>query len=192
MGDVIEFKYSDSKYMKLFLSSEEKNINPYINVSIKYFNDRGEYELFTNDFISEAIKTLNYSLTKALNFELQMNNEYIERGIGFYHNMYSHELWTDDNLDIDDPAENFIVWSSSSDIGIQTYIYNIQDEIYFEISRTYKWHSDYPDDETEYQTFEEYINQHEIIDVLKINQEIALKWNKKCTDLLKMLKFMQP
>lgn len=186
MSNIIDLEFFNSQALQIYLPCEEEDINSFVNVSIKYINGSIEYDLFVNDFITEALKSLNYSLTKALNFELQIKSDYIEKGIGYYHNIYSHELWTNDDLDIDDPAENFLVGSTPSEIGIETYIYNIQDEIFLEISPIYKWNSDYPDDEKEYQTFDEYIKQHQIIDLIKIKQETALQWQKRCLEILEI------
>lgn len=186
MSNVIELEFSKSQAIQIYLPCEREKINSFVNVSIKYKKDNIDYDLFINDFISEAIKSLNSLLNKALNSELQIKSEYVERGIGYYHNIYSHELWTTDKLDIDDPAENFLIWSTPSHVGIETYIYNIQDEIYIEISPIYKWNSDYPDDEREYETFEDFISQHQIIGIININREVALQWQKKCFEVLEI------
>ncbi|MEI4803853.1 hypothetical protein WAZ07_21995 [Bacillus sp. FJAT-51639] len=186
MCNIIELEFSKAQVIQIHLPCEIKNVKSFDNVSIKYIKGSIEYDLFVNDFISEAIKTLNYFLNKALHFELKIKGEYKEKGIGYYHNIYSHELWTNDDLDIIDPAEDFLVWSTPSHIGIETYMYNFQDKIYIEVSPVYKWNSDYPDDEKEYETFEKFINQYQVIDVINVNRDILLQWQKICLEILEI------
>lgn len=109
----------------------------------------------------------------------------MKRGLDIFI-IYAHELWTTDNFDVDDPAEDFLVWSTPTEIGNETYIYNIQDHIHLEISPLYKWNSDFPDYESEYQTFEEFIYQHKIIDRIHIKQGTALLWLKVCQELMEI------
>lgn len=157
MVNTIRFDISKSQAILLYLPCEKKDIVPTTDVFLKYWRGGNvEYDLFVNDFINEAVKQLYNLLTRAMNNELQLNKEFVDKGVGYYHNIYLHELFTTDHTDIYNPAEKIIVWSTPTEVGIETYIYNIDGEIYLEISPFYKWDSDYPDDENEYQTFEEY------------------------------------
>lgn len=186
MDNIIEFNASESKTIKMRLPCKKESIKSFMNTSVVYFCGSEKYDLYVNDFISEAIKSLNNALDKALNNELQIKSEYIEKGIGYHHNIYSHELWAKDDLNIQDPAEAFIIWSTPSHIGIETYIYNIQNEIHIEISPIYKWNSDYPENENEFETFDDFINKYKVIDTIKINKEVALKWKESCSEVLKI------
>jgi hypothetical protein len=132
MMNSIELEVSKTQSIQIYLPCKKEYIKSFDNVSIRYLKEQLKFDLYFNDFASEAIKSLRNLLNKALNSELQIQSEYIDKGIGYYHNIYSHKLWTDDDLSIIDPAENFILWSTPSHIGIETYIYNIQDKIYIE------------------------------------------------------------
>lgn len=187
MVNTIRLNISKSQAILLYLPCEKKDIVPTTDVFLKYWRGGSvEYDLFVNDFINEAVKQLYNLLTRAMNNELQLNKEFVDKGVGYYHNIYLHELFTTDNKDIDDPAEKIIVWSTPTEVGIETYIYNIDGEIYLEISPFYKWDSDYPDDENEYQTFEEYINQHQMIDLIHIRREVAVQWQKILHELIEI------
>ncbi|GIO84679.1 hypothetical protein J25TS5_16110 [Paenibacillus faecis] len=187
MVNTIRLDISKSQAILLYLPCEKKDIVPTTDVFLKYWRAGNvEYDLFVNDFINEAVKQLYNLLTRAMNNELQLNKEFVDKGVGYYHNIYLHELFTTDNKDIDDPAEKIIVWSTPTEVGIETYIYNIDGEIYLEISPFYKWDSDYPDDENEYQTFEEYINQHQTIDLIHIRRNVAVQWQKILRELIEI------
>ncbi|MCA1294988.1 hypothetical protein LBW89_18405 [Paenibacillus sp. alder61] len=187
MVDTIRLDISKSQAILLYLPCEKKDIVPTTDVFLKYWRGGNvEYDLFVNDFINEAVKQLYNLLTRAMNNELQLNKEFVDKGVGYYHNIYLHELFTTDNRDIYDPAEKIIVWSTPTEVGIETYIYNIDGEIYLEISPFYKWDSDYPDDEDEYQTFEEYINQHQMIDLIHIRRDVAVQWQKILHELIEI------
>jgi len=42
-------------------------------------------------------------------------------------------LWTTDAQSLVDPSQNFSLWSTPTHIGIETFMYNIDDKIYIEI-----------------------------------------------------------
>lgn len=184
MSNIIEICLSKSHSILINLPCEKEHINLFSNISIKYIKGDAQYDLYINDYFSVAIKSLFNVIGKAIKSELQIASEYIEKGIGYYHNNYSHKLWASDNLDIDDPSDNFILWSTPSNIGIETYIYNIKNEIFIEISPIYKWNSEYPECEKEYETFEEFIKKHCPIEIINIDRNIALQLQKDCEYLL--------
>jgi len=59
-------------------------------------------------------------LEEALNFKLQIQNKYLDKGIGYYHNIYYNKLWTTNDSSLTDPGEDFILWSTPTHIGIET------------------------------------------------------------------------
>jgi len=67
-------------------------------------------------------------LEEALNFKLQIQNKYLDKGIGYYHNIYYNKLWTTNDSSLTDPGEDFILWSTPTHIGIETFIYNVQNK----------------------------------------------------------------
>jgi len=52
-----------------------------------------------------------------------IQNEYINKGIGYYYNIYVNKLWTTDAQSLVDPSQNFSLWSTPTHIGIETFIY---------------------------------------------------------------------
>lgn len=86
----------------------------------------------------------------------------------------------------DFPADEFFVWSTPTEVGTETYIYNVDNEIYLEICPLYKWNCDSPDDEDEYQTFEEFLHDYQMIDLIHIERDTALQCQKKLHELLEI------
>jgi len=129
------------------LPCKKEDMESFDYVTVKYLKEQIEYTLYDDDFATEAIQTFKNSLEQALNFKMQIQSEYINKGIGYYYNIYTNKLRTTCDRSLVDPAKNFIVWSTPSYIGIETFIYNVRDKIYIEISPLYKWHDGYPEDE---------------------------------------------
>jgi len=183
----IRLEVSKSQEILIYLPCEKQDVVFLTDVSLKYWRDgKMICDLFVHDFFIEAVRQLYNLLTEALNNELQLNKGLVEKGVGYYHNIYAHELWTNDHINIKDPADEFFVWSTPTEIGIETYIYNVDSEIYLEISPLYKWNSDYPEDEAEYQTFEEYIHQHQMIDLIHIERDTAIQLHEKLHELIQI------
>lgn len=189
--DLIELEISKTQSIRIYLPCKKEELESFDYVTIKYLKEQSEYILYDDDFIIAAIRPFKNLLEKALNLELQIKSEYINKGIGYYYNIYSNELSTTYDLSLVDPGENFIVWGTPSHIGIETFIYNVQDQIYIEISPHYKWLDGYPEDEDEakeYVTFENFINNYQPIDIVAIDKSVAEKWLKFCCEMIEMLK----
>ena len=167
---------------------KKEDIKPFDIVSIEYIKEQIEYDLYVDDFATEAITSLKNQLKKALNFELHIQNEYINKGIGYYYNIYVNKLWTTDAQSLVDPSQNFSLWSTPTHIGIETFMYNIDDKIYIEISPIYKWNCDYPENESEYETFDNFLNNYKPIDIVSIDRSVAERWLDFCCDMIKIFK----
>ncbi|UWV46608.1 MULTISPECIES: hypothetical protein [Acetivibrio] len=192
MIDLIKLEITRTKFIKIYLPCEKKNIKPFDIISIKYLKDQIEYDLYVDDFATEAIQILKNLLKKALNFDLQIQRKYIDKGIGYYYNIYANELWTTDDENVIqslvDPSQNFSLWSTPTHIGIETFMYNIDDKIYIEISPIYKWNCDYPENESEYETFDNFLNNYKPIDIVSIDRSVAERWLDFCCDMIKIFK----
>ena len=185
--DTIRLEVSDSQVILLYLPCDKKDIVLLTDVSLTYWRDgKRVCDVFVRDYLNEAVKQLYHLLTEALNNELQLDDDFVEKGIGYFHNIYVHELWTNDDINQSDPADEFFVWSTSTEVGTETYIYNVDNEIYLEICPLYKWNCDYPDDEDEYQTFEEFLHHYQMIDLIHIERGTALQLQKILHELLEI------
>jgi len=174
------------------LPCKKEDMESFDYVTVKYLKEQIEYTLYDDDFATEAIQTFKNSLEQALNFKMQIQSEYINKGIGYYYNIYTNKLRTTCDRSLVDPAKNFIVWSTPSYIGIETFIYNVRDKIYIEISPLYKWHDGYPEDEDEnkdeYVPFDDFLNNYKPIDIVSIDRSVAERWLDFCCDMIEIFK----
>jgi len=57
-----------------------------------------------------------------------------------------------------------------------------------EISPIYKWNCDYPENESEYETFDNFLNNYKPIDIVSIDRSVAERWLDFCCDMIKIFK----
>lgn len=170
-------------------------------MTIEYLKEQTEYILYYKDLSGAAIISLKELLEKALNFKLQIENEYKDKGIGYYHsiytnNIYANKLQTAGSQDLIDPTKDFLVWSTLGPTSIGTFIYNDQDKIYIEISPLYEWFNHIFDDileeynevKDEDASFDDFLNNYKPIDIVAIDRKVAEKWLEFCCEMIEILK----
>lgn len=178
MSKIVDFQTNQKTIFKLV---GDNNFTSFSEVKIVYNYLNSEIILF-KDFLIEGIKALQTTLNKAIEFGLQTDNLAEKRGIGFIWNEYCNKLSTE-NQDIADSTEPFHIWSTDSTAGIDTWIYNVGEKIYFEVSPTYRWHFDEPNG-LDYKTYEQFRAGYTAIDIIEINKRTALDWIERCKDIL--------
>ncbi len=156
------------------------DFNSFCEVEIIYYYLNNEILLF-NDILIEGIKTLQTLLNKAIEYKLVTFDLDERKGMGFLWNEYCNRL-NFENQDVDDFTSPFHLWSTDSTIGIDSWIYNIDERIYLEVSPTYRWHFDEPTG-ADCITYEEFIAEYAPINVLEINNRTAQEWIKICEDI---------
>jgi len=190
MMNLVELEISKTQAIKIYLPCQKEDVGSFDIISVKYFREQMEYDLYVNDFAAEAIISLKNMLEEALNFKLQIQNKYLDKGIGYYHNIYYNKLWTTNDSSLTDPGEDFILWSTPTHIGIETFIYNVQNKIYIEICPIYKWNGSCSEDEDEnkdeYVPFEVFLSNYKPIDIIVIDKSVAEKWFKLCCEMIEV------
>lgn len=182
--------------MTLFISSDErveierfsynKDLNRYDEVSIFFRSMEREYILYANDFLGEAIETFQRLLSKAFNGELELDNSIIEKGIGFISN---EKFQNKPGLKMIKGKEGhywigdkYLIWDS---MNYQTWIYNLNNEITFEITPTYQWHfEDFISSNNEYLSYDEFKKNYKTCVVRKISKNMVKNWLDKCNNIL--------
>jgi len=151
-------------------------------VTIEYLKEQTEYILYYKDLSGAAIISLKELLEKALNFKLQIENEYKDKGIGYYHSIYTNNIYANK------------LQTAGTSIG--TFIYNDQDKIYIEISPLYEWFNHIFDDileeynevKDEDASFDDFLNNYKPIDIVAIDRKVAEKWLEFCCEMIEILK----
>ena len=194
--DIIEFKITDSKSIRIHLPVKKIDITAFDYIIIYYIENNNILIIWEFDYIVAGIRQMHASLSEALNENLNVFNQYreydkyIDYGLGYYDNICSNKLWTKQKLENKYPLYYFGLWSTSYRIGINTFMYNLNGDIYLEIAPFYKWNSDEPETEEElreYTTFEEFMKNYKPIDIIKINRKTALKWKDQCKEILDII-----
>jgi len=75
-------------------------------VTIEYLKEQTEYILYYKDLSGAAIISLKELLEKALNFKLQIENEYKDKGIGYYHSIYTNNIYANKLQTAGQPGSN--------------------------------------------------------------------------------------
>lgn len=189
MNNTIIFQISENENIEVQRLSNNIEINRYEEVNIAYRGKNQEYILYSNDFISEALSVLQRLLKKAINGELELHSSIVDKGIGFLSNENFQnstdlvmlkgkegEHWVGDK---------YLLWDS---MRYQTWIYNINNEIVIEITPTYRWHFDEPNEENdEYITYEEFCKNYKTCFTKTISKSIAECWINQCQNILGIL-----
>jgi len=82
MMNLVELEISKTQAIKIYLPCQKEDVGSFDIISVKYFREQMEYDLYVNDFAAEAIISLKNMLEEALNFKLQIQNKYLDKGIG--------------------------------------------------------------------------------------------------------------
>lgn len=189
MSNLITFPITNDERIEVERFSDNEYINRYEEVSISYRSKDEEYFLYGNDFISEAFLALQKLLKKAIDGELELHSSLVEKEIGFLSNENFQnrpglvmvegkegEFWVGDK---------YLLWDS---MNYQTWIYNLNSEIAIEVTPTYKWHFDEPDEEDdEYMSYKEFRKNYKTCFVKTISKNVAKSWLNKCNDVLARL-----
>jgi NAD+--asparagine ADP-ribosyltransferase len=189
MNDTIIFQITEDEHIEVQrISYSNEKIHRYEEVNIAYRGKNQEYLLYSNDFISEALSVLQKLLKKAIDKELELHGSIVSKGIGFLSNENFQnstdlvmikgkegEYWVGDK---------YLLWES---MEYQTWIYNIDNEIVIEITPTYRWHFDEPDESDEYITYQEFQKNYTTCFTKTISKSVAENWLNQCQNILSIL-----
>ncbi len=171
----------DSRAIEISFQINDDFIGKFSQLTVKYCKEIIIYD----DFTYEGILVLYNLLIRAINSELQINNQLCEKGIGYIWNKICNSLANDKISD--DIISIYHLWSTTSNIGKDTWLYNIGDKIYMEISDTYKWHFSIPESYADYITFEEFIVNYKPINIIQLERKDANKLIRFCQEILTKL-----
>lgn len=190
--EVIIFNITDKKSLKVFLPDKLVNLDKFTWARILYTEIEEKVILADNvygsEYLYESINTLITCIDLAMKGEREFPKDLdTDKGICYYMNIWRNNLpeRVMDNTP-EDPAKNLWLWSTSE--GAQTFLYNINSEIYIEISSSYKWFNTEPEECEEFINFEEFIKNYHMITRFKIDKNKVEEWKELSNGILNILK----
>jgi len=187
--NIIILKISETQSFEIHLLDKLKNIDKF---------DWGEIFYVDNDIkiLLENYAYSSYYFNKLKNYLNYKNNiksfpkgKDINRGICYYYNIHEKELF-----DIEENLSNFLsnldiseYWLYSTSGEVQTFIYTIDNQIYIEISPSYKWLHREPEEGEKFISFDEFIDSYQIIVRFELNENIIEEWIKTCNNIISIL-----
>ncbi len=185
----IIFKANNYCFIKILIPCPQENLEGCERVSILFYYNEDVYVVYQLHSIGMAIEAFSTLLKKALSKELDLP-EIITKDIGY--------LWNEDlhrtsllasagrNNEIKDwVGLAYLLWSPK---GTSTWIYNKNEEIFLEITSTYRWHFSDSTDGEDFITYEEFLKNYQPHLIVKLSNEIALEWLSKTEELLSIMK----
>ncbi len=158
-------------------------INRFDEGSVYFYLDSSRKNLLLlKDILQEVFVPLCKMLKKGLNTEIPLPSNIQIGDLGLYYNEYLSE---EDIPGTENFYGNFLLWSG---INIQTWLYNVNDQIYIEISPSYKWHFNEPEKDEKFVSYKDFKKKYKPVAVLEISKEKAESWLEQCKNLCLQLK----
>lgn len=183
MSNII-FRINDEMFLDMVLTSDLNSLSRFDEISVLFRNNDVEYVLYYNDFIIEAVRSLNNGLHKSLQNDKELHLEFIKQDIGLWYNKYIQKINEDENCLVDDLSAKYYLWATPTKIGTISWIYNYNGEIIFEVTPMYKWHYDEPEEVEDFYQFEAFVNNYSPYVKVNLEKTIAQQWLKKCEEIL--------
>jgi len=177
-----------SKYLTLEFDGAAKYLDLFDCVTIVYHENIQKYILYNNGFVIESLRIFESILIKTLDGE-KVLHESIDRDLGYLWNEYLK----------DKPGYNFarvpVEKNSTMWVGLRylllsskkcdTWLYNKDGDICFEITPGYKWHFLKPKNNEKYISYGKFIKNYKPIAIIKLEEKVAQQWLKTISKLVK-------
>ncbi|MEI4803840.1 hypothetical protein WAZ07_21925 [Bacillus sp. FJAT-51639] len=184
--DIIVFPISIDEKIMMKLPCKEIDIYRYDEIEILIQSSVLEHKLYGDDFIIEAISALNNLLEKVIENKLNFHESLIGKEIGYLCNEYYHDenqwLVYEDNVWV---GLKHHLWGTKE---YDTWLYNMDNKIFIEVTPIYKWHFDELEDENQFITYDQFLHGYKTCYVGEITKETALNWLKKCKKIIQIIK----
>ena len=111
--------------------------------------------------------------------KLIIDHKYVEKGIGYEWNIINNKIANDLCEKIDDTIVKYSIWSTTSKYCNETWMYNYNNKIYFEVSKNYRWNYDTPKGDDDFITFEQFKSSYKVYDIVELNYKSVEYLNYK-------------
>ncbi len=193
MKILVTFLITESRNVQIVIDGQNK-INTYgynshelhifDEVEVRYMN-KGTPIVLAKDIIQHVVTSFCVALEKAMKKELTLDDSLY---VGDLSCLFSKKIYTSTNESEkkDDIFPQYWVWSSPD--NTQTWLYNVDNKIYLEISKTYPWLFSEPEENEHYISFDKYINNYQSIACIQLQETRIRSWIDQCQDILQKMK----
>lgn len=193
MNELINLLFKDAKIIISVPNFENKinyyypplpELNRFDEGSVYLYLDNEKKVLLLRDILQVFFIPFYVMLKKGLSKKLQLPIDIHAGDLGLYYNNYMEKIYNDDDFKSEDLFGGFLLWSG---INIQTWLYNVNDRIYIEISPSYKWHLNEPEKNEKFIAYKDFQKKYKPIAVLEISKEKSESWLKQCKKICSQL-----
>lgn len=177
-GDEIAIYVPNTKKKINYYYEPTKKLHKFDEVLVIYLKGKNE-TLLMRDVIQEILTRLSGDATRALANQLQIPLSAIDpRGLGAQYNidMYKKKRTL--------PYSDYAVFFADD---TQTWIYNLNNKIFFEISPVYRWLHIEPESIDTFISFEDFMRGYKAYQIFEVDRKDIEKLKKKCDLLIKKL-----
>ena len=178
---------SNNRYLKIISENDGKQNNFFDEIIIYYYINRKKTILF-KDFLGQGIRALVNVTSKVMDNKLIIDHKYVEKGIGYEWNIINNKIANDLCEKIDDTIVKYSIWSTTSKYCNETWMYNYNNKIYFEVSKNYRWNYDTPKGDDDFITFEQFKSTYKVYDIVELNYKSVEYLNYKSKIILNNMK----
>lgn len=193
MKSLITFRISKLQNIQIVINEQNKiNTYGYKTEKLHVFDEvEAEYIygnrtiILAKDIAQHIITTFSTALEKSLENKLSLDTSFTIGKMGYFFSkkMYINTQKSEKRNDIF--ADSW-VWSLPD--NIQTWLYNLDNKIYLEISQTYPWIFSDPEKNETYLSFDKYTNNYQPILILELQKSVIQAWIKQCQIALQEMK----
>ena len=191
MKSLITFRIAESQSIQIIIDQQNKintygynveGLHVFDEVEVQYIHS-GKAIILTSDTAQYVVETFCGSLEMSLKNELLLDASLVVGKVGYFFSKKKYMIADECNgQKKDDVFSQYWVWSSSK--NIQTWLYNRDNKIYFEISPIYPWLFSDPQEDEHYITFDEYINNYKPILLVELQKSLVQSWINQCHEAL--------
>lgn len=177
------FQIGKHDEIKLYLPSDVHKIYRYDEIKIILQTDDGNFILYNNDFIIEAITAFVTLINKASKHLLELHSSIVGKEIGLLSNDNYHgehnNLVFEDNFWVGDRHR---LWETNL---YTTWLYNKDGKVFFEVTPIYDGHFDNTKSNEKYQKFKD---NYETIYLTEVDKKYIKQWQNSCDKIIQVIK----
>lgn len=190
MTSLITFPISELQNIEIIIDEQNKTniygyqvegLHSFDEVEVEYIHEDKKI-ILAKDSVQYIIDTFSIALEKSLKNELPLDESFTIGRIGYF---FSKKRYMNELEEKDDIFSQYWVWSSPD--NIQTWLYNVDNKIYLEISPTYAWLFSDPQEDEHYISFDEYMNDYKPIALVELQESFVQSWINQCHDVLQKM-----